>query len=113
MFKIVLQYKIISTLFVLSFILVLGGALWAYFILSGSAAPLILHFNGLIGITQIGGAGRLLGVGIVGAIGVALNFVLAIELERREKIMGKLLAAGTLFLAFLLFLGFASIISVN
>ena len=113
MFVVFLRHKLISVLSALSAFFILSGALWAYFGLYGASGPLILHFSDLAGITQIGGAGNFLAVGLAGIAATAINFVLAVELELRTGFLGKLLAAATLFLALLLFLGFASIISVN
>lgn len=108
-----LHNRLISSIFLLSFLLVLGGMLWAYFALRGISQPLILHFNDLAGITRIGDAASFLGVGIIGILGVAVNFVLAIELEARDRFFAKLLASATLFMAALLFISFTAIISVN
>lgn len=101
------------SIFILSFLLILGGSLWAYFALRGTSQPLILHFNDLAGITRIGNAASFLGVGFIGLFGAVINFIIALELEARDKFLARLLAAATLFMGVLLFVGFAAIISVN
>ena len=113
MFRNILRHKLISSIFLPSFLLVLGGTLWAYFALRGIGQPLILHFNDLAGITQIGSALSFLGVGTLGILGVGVNFILALELEARDRFFAKLLAAATLFMSALLFISFAAIIGVN
>ena len=41
------------------------------------------------------------------------NFFVALELEARDKVLGKVTAGLTLVMAILLFLGFVAILSVN
>ena len=113
MFKRIVKFKVASFIFLASFILILGGTLWAYFALRGIAQPLILHFNDLVGINQTGGVADLLQIGATGIVFVLINFFLTLELEERNVFLGKLLAAATLFLSILIFIGFAVIISVN
>ena len=100
-------------MFLLSFVLVLGGTIWSYFALRGIAQPLILHFNNLAGINQVGGVADLLQFGGTGIVFVLVNFFIALELEERDVFAGKLLAAAALFVSVLIFIGFAAIISVN
>ncbi len=108
-----LKYKILGDIFLASLILVAGGTVWAYASLRNVSGPLILHFNNLSGINQIGDAGELVWIGATGILMVLVNFIIATELEARDWFLGKLLAGGTLLLAILLFIGFAAIISVN
>ncbi len=93
--------------------MVLGGTIWVYFALRHIAPPLILHFNNLAGINQTGNLADLLEIGATGIVFVLVNFFIALELENRDAFGGKLLAAATLFLAILIFIGFAAIISAN
>jgi len=111
--KKILKYKLVSSLFAVSFLLALGGTAWVYAALRGAGGPLILHFNDISGITQIGSFDELVWVGVTGILIVILNFFIALELEARDWFWGKLLASGTLLLAILLFIGLAAIISVN
>lgn len=107
------KHKSLAFFFALSLAFVLGGALWAYFALRGFSEPFVLHFDDIIGITQIGGVEALAAAGFVGTIIVAINAVLAMELEQRERFLGRMIAGATLLFALLLFMGFAAIISVN
>jgi len=113
MFKKISKYKITSGIFALSFIFVAGAMAWAYAALGKTSGLLILHFNNAVGINQIGGFRELVGAGVTGIVLVAVNFAIALELERRDWFLGKLLAAATLLLSVFLFIGFAAIISVN
>ncbi len=113
MFQKVAKFKVIGFIFLASLLFVLGGTIWAYFALRGIVPPLIIHFNDLVGINQIGSVIDLLMVGGTGVIFVLINFLLALELEERDIFGGKILAAATLFFAILIFIGFAAIISVN
>ena len=105
--------KLLSAIFALSLFLVSGGAIWAYFALKNIDRPLILHFNDMVGIMQIGGVVRLIAVGVTGIIAVIVNFNLAMQLKPRNDFLARILAAWTLLISFLIFISFAAIISVN
>jgi len=109
----ILKFRLVSVLSAASLAFVLGGSVWAYFALRGTSTPLVLHFNDISGISQIGGIGDLLWFGATGLVVVLVNFFVALELEARDWFWGKLLATATLVFALLLFIGFAAIISVN
>ena len=115
MFKKFLNHKFVFSLSVASCLLSLSGFLWAYFSLRkiGAAGPLILHFNDIQGITQVGGLSTILFMGILGIIITAMNGIIALAFDERDALLGKMMAGLTLALALLLFLAFASIISVN
>ncbi len=81
--------------------------------LGGAAGPVILHFNDITGITQVGSARTLLFVGIFALVAAAVNVPIALELDRRDRVLGKLLAGSTLGLAVLLFIACAAILNVN
>jgi hypothetical protein len=109
----ILRYKVISAAFGLCFVLVGGGVLWAYVALKNVSGPLILHYNSIEYITQIGDLRALLAAGVFGLIALLVNFILALELKEREWFLGELLAAGSVFMSTLIFIAFAAIISVN
>ncbi len=113
MVKKFVRFKAVSSVFLLSFLFVIGGWLWAFFALRNISQPLIIHFNNFLGITQIGGLNDLTVVALFGAISLILDFLLALELEERDWFLGKLTAAFGLFFSILLFIGFVAIISVN
>lgn len=105
--------KVLSAVFLTSFGLVSAATIWAYVATKGVGGPIVVHFNNVSGINQIGTFIDLLLVGITAAIAVIVNFFLALELEKRDWFLGKIVAAVTLFLSILIFIAFAAIISVN
>ena len=108
------KYRLVSLLSLASFVFTAGGFLWAIVALEGAASgPFILHFNDMDGITSIGSFGSIVAMGILGIIIVIINFFVALNLEARDKVLGKIIAAMTLAMAILLFLAFAAIIKVN
>jgi hypothetical protein len=107
------KFRFISSIFLTSLIFIFGGMVWAYFALRGVKTPLVLHFNNLAGINQIGSSADLLRFGGTAIVFIILDLFLALELETRDIFLGKLLAAAALFFSILIFIGFAAIISVN
>ena len=108
-----IRHRYVSAVFALSACFVLAGWLWSFFALRSIKEPLIIHFSSLTGITQTGTPGDLGKIGFIGLVVIAVNFLIALELEERDKFLGKFLAAVTLTLAVLLFIAFSAIISVN
>ena len=96
-----------------------GGFVWALAALGArgsggvAAGPYILHFNDISGITQIGSVGDLARAGIFAGVAVIASFAVAFELDRRDRVLGKLMAAVTLAAAVLLFIACAAILNVN
>lgn len=114
MIKKIVRYRAVSALSLAAVAFVLGGFLWAYFTLrSVSQSPLILHFDDLEGITSVGALSAVVFVGILGLAATVMNFVIALELEARDRFLGKITAAVTLAVAVLLFISFAAILNVN
>jgi hypothetical protein len=114
MIKKIATYRFVSLMSLASFLFVAGGFFWAYAALRNvGPQPLILHFNDLDGITSVGSFTDLLLMGILGTAIVIINFFLALELEARDRVLGKIVVSMTLIIAILLFLGFAAILNVN
>jgi hypothetical protein len=114
MFKKMIRHKAVSAAFLGSLLLVAGGSMWAWVALQGIAgSPLILHFDDIEGITAVGGPGGFLFMGILGMVVVLFNFAIALELEERDRFLGKITAGMTFIFAVLLFVSFAAIINVN
>ncbi len=114
MFKKIIAHKAVTMLSLASLAFVLGGSFWAYYALRGVAnAPLILHFEDLSGITAVGGLGMLVFMGIFGIVVVVMNFFIALELDARDRFLGKFASGVTLIFAILLFLAFVATINVN
>jgi len=114
MIKKILQYRLVSLLSLVSFAFTAGGFFWvlgAFY--HSSSEPLILHFNDSVGITAIGSFASFLLIGVLGMVIVVVNFFVALELEARDRFLGKVVAVMTLVIATLLFLAFAAIIRVN
>ena len=100
-------------IFSASLAFVAGGWFWAWSALGGIQGPLILHFSDYTGINQIGGMADIHGIGATGLMVIIVNFVLVRALRAGELRWAKLLAGTTLFMAALLFMALAAIISVN
>ncbi len=93
---------------------VVGGFAWAFFALRAAGTDsLILHFNSVQGITNVGGLGFVAFIAVLALLVVLMNFAVAREFTARDRFFGKFLAVMTLVFAILLFLAFAAIISVN
>ena len=108
------RYRLVSLLSLASIAFVSGGFFWALAALNGvSSGPLILHFNDMQGITSIGSFGNILWMGVLGVAIVVINFFIALDLEARDNVLGKIVAVLTLVMAILLFLAFTAIIKVN
>ena len=114
MFKKITKSKGVSIVSLISFAFVTAGSLWAYFALRGVAnGPLILHFDDLSGITAVGSSASITFMGLFGMVVVLMNFAIALELDARDRFLGKLTAAITLIFSILLFVAFIAIINVN
>jgi hypothetical protein len=111
--SVILKYKFIFGLSLASLLFTLGGFVWALIALRGAGSSIVLHFNDIAGITSIGGFGLVEFMGIFGILVVFVNGAIAFEFDRRDPFLGKLIAALTLLLSILLFIGFASIMRVN
>ncbi len=96
-----------------AFACILGGFGWVLATLEGAAGPLILHFNDITGITQVGSLRTFFFAGIFAFVAAAVNVPIALELDRRDRVLGKLLAGITLAVAALLFIACAAILNVN
>jgi hypothetical protein len=107
------KHKLASGLLLTSAAVVLAGFAWAMASLGEMPNSLVLHFNDLRGITAVGGMGVIVFGGIFGIVVVFVNGCLALELEERNPFFGTLIAVLTLVFAILLFIAFATIISVN
>ncbi len=97
--------------FAVSLLTVLGSWFWAWWVLR--ATPGLLIFSDYTGITQIGTITQIHQWGATGVIMVLVNFFLAQSLPSKYSRLGDILAGSTVFLAALLFMGLAAIISVN
>jgi hypothetical protein len=114
MIKKILTHRLVSGLSLSSFVLVAGGFIWSAVVLSKiTAEPWILHFNDLDGITATGGLTTLIFMGILSLAIVCINFFIAMALDERDKVLGKIVASMTLLVAVLLFLAFVAILNVN
>ena len=108
------KYRLVSLFSLASLAFAAGGFFWAFGALQGATSNLlILHFNDMAGITNIGSFGDIVMMGILGIAMVIVNFFVALGLEERDNVLGKIVAVVTLVMAILLFLAFAAIIKVN
>ena len=113
MIRLFKESGMVAILISLSFLLVVSGTLWSYFALHGIHERLVIHFNDEDGITQLGDLKDILNLGLAGFLIVFINGGLARRFDERDKIWGKIIAIATLFLAVLIFIALAAIISVN
>ncbi|MEK7507823.1 MAG: hypothetical protein AAB602_01940 [Patescibacteria group bacterium] len=109
----ILKSKVLSAIFLASFGFVSAAVIWAYAATKNIDGLIVVHFNNSAGISQAGTFLDLFLIGITGAVMVVVNFILALELEARDFFLGKIVAAATLFFSILIFIAFATIISVN
>jgi hypothetical protein len=108
------KYRLVSLAFLASFAFAAGGFVWAFIALHDSnASGITLHFSDMTGITTVGDLNTLIVMGILGIAIVIVNFFVALSLEERDGVLGKIVAAVTLVMAILLFIAFAAIIKVN
>lgn len=112
MLKEFIRRKFLTLTFIASFSLIIAGFLWALFALRNIEQPLIVHFTAFT-ITETGTLLDLFVIDLLAAMAAGVNFFLAFELEKREKLLGRLAATVTLFISLLIFIGFKVIISVN
>ena len=112
--KKIINHKAVSAACLGAIAVALGGFLWGYFKLwSMRGGPLVLHFNDISGITEIGNLQDIVSLGILGIAITVINFFIAMELEERDRFLGKMVAVGSGFFAVLLFIAFAAILSIN
>lgn len=112
-FNAIIQFKLVSGVFALSFALIGGAMLWSFIALKDISQPLIVSY-GLGVVNKAGGSvWHLLAFGFSTLIALGFNFAISLLFEERDWFWGKFIAAGSLFLSLLIFIGFAAIISVN
>ena len=111
--KVLFKHKIPNLTFILSFVFVMGGWIWAFLELGKIKDPLIIHYSQEIGIDQVGYAGDLAKVGVFGLVILLINFIISGELEQKDRFLSRLTSAVTVFIGILIFIYFAAIISVN
>ncbi|MEY4731627.1 MAG: hypothetical protein RL681_573 [Candidatus Parcubacteria bacterium] len=103
--------SLVSSLFVIT------GWMWAYAVLAPLGQSIIVSWSADTGIVRTVPADEfpsfLAGIGGTALLMVVVNAILAIELERRDRSWGKLVAFATALFAALIFTAFTAIISVN
>jgi hypothetical protein len=111
------HHRAVSLVFGASVLVIVSGWLRAHLALSGTKLPIIFHWTGLEGITQIVLPGEVAvtlgGIAGTGVVMVLVNSLLALELAEREVFWWKVLTFGTATLAALIFIAFTAIIAVN
>lgn len=103
--------KILFALFGVSFLLTMAGWLSVQF-LDSKTGEFIIHWNNL-GIDWIGDKSSFSAIGLIGLWSVGLNFLLFIELRKKDEFLSNLIAFSTFFVSVLIFAVFMAIISVN
>lgn len=105
--------RIFIAAFSVSALFIAGGFVWALIALWGVSPALIIHFTAGVGINEVGAIWRLCAVAALAVSAVCVNFLIAMELERRGWFLGALIAAATVLFGVLIFMYFRSIIFVN
>ena len=105
--------KLVSILCGVALAFVIGGWTWFMVAARGVTGPLVLHFNSMVGVTQVGNSATIFGVGLLAVLVVGLNSIIAVELAARDRFLGIFTAGMNLTFAVLLFIAAAAIISVN
>ncbi len=114
MIRKIIKHKVVGGACCTAIGIVLAGLLMAYFGLwDAGNGPLIIHFNDMNGITNIGNLWDIILMGILGLIVTFINFFIAMELEERDRFLGKVVAAASVMFAVLLFISFAAILNIN
>jgi len=106
------RHPTVSALSGASFGIVLLGQTMAFLSLRAIQGPLVIHYT-RGGIDQFGSLWQVLGYGVVGWSIIIMNYLIALELEKRDWFWGKAISGVTLGLSILLFLALRAIISVN
>ena len=110
----IIKHRIVSGVCFAAFFVVCAGFLMAYLGLREiGSGPLVIHFNDMSGITKVGDIWDIILIGIWGIVITSINFFIAIELEERERFLGKVVAGASLVFAVLLFISFAAILNIN
>ncbi len=113
MFRDILKFKFNNLITIVSLLFVFGGGIWAYFALQEVSDSIIIEYSSFVGINRVGYFWDLVKVGIFGIIAIGVNFLISVEIEKRDRFLGKLANAFTFFLSVLIFIYFVAIISVN
>ncbi len=110
----IFEHKMVSGIFLAALAFAAGGFAWVVVALrSANGGAVILHFNDIDGITQVGMPGDILRVGIFTLLVVLIDFAIALELDARDRVLGKIMAAVTLVACVLLFIACTAILNVN
>ncbi len=92
---------------------VLLALLWAWVAFHRIGGTVVISFTNEMGILRVGTPGVLYGTAFVALVALAINSFLVAALLKRDNFLAGFLGVATLFLGFLIFVGFAAIISVN
>ncbi len=107
-----MKYRLVSALCGGALFVVLLGHALVFYYLHSAGQLIVVHYTRQ-GIDQFGSIWQVLSYGIVAWSIIIINFLIALELEERDWLWGKVVAGMTLGLAILLFISFQAIISVN
>ena len=105
--------RILVLAFVVSLLFIAGGFIWALVALWGVSPVLIIHFTAGVGINEVGTPWLLGAVAVLALGAVCVNFLIAMELEKRGWFLSTLVTAVTVLFSVLIFAYFWSIIFVN
>ncbi|MCR4328158.1 MAG: hypothetical protein NUV53_01435 [Patescibacteria group bacterium] len=107
------HHRLLAVILTASFILIIGGMVWAYVALHSIAQPLIIHFTERAGITEVGSLFSIMQNSVFWLLLCMVNSVLAVVLVDRDRFLSFFVAGGMLLVSILIFIWFAVIIHVN
>ncbi|MFA6354493.1 MAG: hypothetical protein WCX12_02300 [Candidatus Paceibacterota bacterium] len=109
----IFKYRVHNLAFLAAVVLVFGGWLWAFIALKDVKQDIIINFESLEEINGVGSFADLSKVGFFGLIVTLINFLIATELEKRDRFWGRFTAGAMVFVGALIFIYFVAIILVN
>ncbi len=115
MFKRLLIFndKPLSIFTALSFLFLLIGLALIYFNITRLTSPIVLHFDGVLGMDFFGEKYALWFVWLTGFFVVMVNFFLGKTLFYRERVLSYLVFGATAFFSLLTLVAVSQIISLN
>lgn len=105
--------RVLRGSFVFDALLVAGAIAWAFTALRTISSQIIVHFDQYVLVDRFGSIWDLAAIGGFGLVLIGMNALCAEALRERDKALAFFVAAATLVMSILLFIGFSSIIRAN
>ena len=75
--------------------------------------PIVMHFDDINGITQMGAFNDIIFITITGIIVTIINFFIALEIRKKDVFLAKIISIASILFAVLLFIAFTAILTMN